>query len=105
MSLLPWSFAAALGLGVMTTSAVWAASPPAMVSLCSSCHGPAGISPSPTFPSIAGQNEGYIAYALGQYKDHQRLGTQAAIMSNVAVQLSPADIQSLATYYASLKKP
>ena len=79
-----------------------AASPPAMTGLCASCHGQNGISLNPTFPNIAGQKAGYIAYALRQYQTHQRLGTQASIMQSVAGSLTAADIQALAAYYASL---
>jgi hypothetical protein len=61
-----------------------------------------GISPYPTFPNIAGQKEGYIAYALRQYQTHQRLGAQANIMTGVATQLNADDIKALAAYYASL---
>jgi cytochrome c553 len=76
---------------------------PAKVGLCASCHGDAGRSPYATFPNLAGQNAGYIAYAIGQYQHHQRLGPQADTMSGIAVQLTPADIKALAAYYASLK--
>ncbi|WP_284947366.1 c-type cytochrome [Acidisoma cladoniae] len=76
---------------------------PAKVGLCASCHGDAGRSPYATFPNLAGQNAGYIAYALGQYQQHHRLGQQADTMSGIAAQLTPDDIQALAAYYASLK--
>jgi cytochrome c553 len=95
--------AAAILLAI--TPAAQAASQPALAGLCASCHGANGISPYPTFPNIAGQKEGYIAYALRQYQTHQRLGAQANIMSGVAGQLSAADINALATYYASLTAP
>jgi cytochrome c553 len=91
-----------LACGAMAASAALAASPPALAGLCASCHGTAGISPYPTYPSIAGQNAGYLAYALKQYQTHQRLGAQAGIMAAVAAQLAPSDIQALAAYYASL---
>jgi cytochrome c553 len=80
-----------------------AAAPPAKVGLCASCHGEAGRSPYPTYPNIAGQNAGYIAYAIGQYRQHRRMGQQADVMSGIAAQLTPAEISALAAYYASLK--
>jgi cytochrome c553 len=95
-------FGLTAALGAIAASAASAASPPALAGLCASCHGSAGISPYPTYPNIAGQNAGYIAYALQQYKAHQRLGAQAGIMAAVAAQLAPSDIQALAAYYASL---
>jgi cytochrome c553 len=99
-----WLFAgmAASLSGLAASPAAYAASPPALAGLCASCHGQNGVSPYPTYPNIAGQKEGYIAYALGQYQTHQRLGAQAGIMAAVAGQLSAADIKALAAYYASL---
>jgi cytochrome c553 len=94
--------AAAMLLAIGAAAPAQAASPPALASLCASCHGGNGISPYPTFPNIAGQKEGYIAYALRQYQTHQRLGAQANIMTGVATQLNADDIKALAAYYASL---
>ena len=95
---------AALLVAIAAPSAQ-AGSAPALASLCSSCHGENGISPYPTFPNIAGQKAGYIAYALQQYQAHQRSGAQAGIMAGVAGQLSPSDIKALSAYYASLGAP
>jgi cytochrome c553 len=92
---------AALCTALAATAAQAAA--PAKVVLCASCHGDGGHSPYPTFPNLAGQQAGYIAYAIGQYQRHQRLGAQADTMSGIAAQLSTAEIQQLAAYYASLK--
>jgi len=97
--------AAAILLAIAAAPAAQAASPPALTSLCASCHGANGISANPTFPNLAGQKEGYIAYALGQYQTHQRLGAQAGIMAGVAAQLSADDIKAVAAYYASLNAP
>jgi cytochrome c553 len=93
---------AAILLGLVAAPMAQAASPPALAGLCASCHGQNGISPYPAYPNLAGQKEGYIAYALQQYQTHQRLGAQAGIMSAVAGQLSTDDIKALAAYYASL---
>lgn len=70
--------------------------------ICASCHGPAGISPIPTYPNIAGQNPLYIDYALRRYKLGERRGEQAGMMYTVAQSLTDADIQDLAAYYAGL---
>jgi cytochrome c553 len=96
-------FGVAWATAMAVSPLAWAASPPPLAALCSSCHGTAGVSPYPTFPNIAGQKEAYIAYALHQYQTHQRLGAQAGIMAGVAAQLSPSDIDALAAYYAGLK--
>ncbi len=98
--LVPGAVAILLGLAIIP--AAEAASPPALAGLCASCHGANGVSPYPSYPNIAGQNKGYIAYALQQYQGHQRMGAQANIMAAVAGQLSASDIDALAAYYASL---
>jgi cytochrome c553 len=97
--------AAAILLAIAAVPAAQAASPPPLTSLCASCHGANGISTNPTFPNLAGQKAGYIAYAIQQYQTHQRLGAQASIMAGVAGQLTADDIKALAAYYASLSAP
>lgn len=71
--------------------------------MCSACHGANGIAALPTYPNLAGQNEGYIKEALKAYKNGERTGKQAAIMSGMSKALSDADIDNLAAYYSSLK--
>jgi cytochrome c553 len=71
--------------------------------LCASCHGPAGISPVPTYPNLAGQNELYLAYALRRYRSGEREGEQAGMMFTVAQALSDEDIEDLAAYFSSLR--
>lgn len=80
-----------------------AASAPPQVPLCGSCHGREGISASPVIPNLAGQKQGYLEAALNAYKNHNRQGGSAPMMIGIAGQLSDADIQALAAYYASLK--
>ncbi|GAB0120280.1 c-type cytochrome [Acidisoma sp. 7E03] len=83
--------------------AAQAASAPPQAPLCASCHGSNGISATPTIPNIAGQKQGYLQAALLDYKTHKRQGGSADMMTGIAGQLSDADIQALAAYYASLK--
>ena len=71
--------------------------------LCASCHGPAGVSPVPTYPNLAGQNALYLEYALRRYRAGERRGDQSGMMYTVAQALSDDDIQDLAAYYAGLK--
>ncbi|HEX3982930.1 MAG TPA: cytochrome c [Acidisoma sp.] len=96
----------ALGIGVAAAfhpGAAWAASPPpAMAPLCASCHGPQGVSASPTIPNLAGQKAGYLENALSAYKAGQRQGGMASMMNGIATHLSDSDITALSTYYASL---
>jgi cytochrome c553 len=70
--------------------------------ICASCHGPVGISPVPTYPNIAGQNQLYIEYALRRYRAGERGGEQAGMMYTVTQALGDEDIGDLAAYYASL---
>ncbi|HSE02091.1 MAG TPA: c-type cytochrome [Burkholderiales bacterium] len=66
---------------------------------CASCHGVSGISPNDTWPNLAGQNAAYLVRILGSYKS----GDQTDVMmSPIAKTLSDADIQNLASYYATL---
>ncbi len=74
---------------------------------CAACHnagglrgtGAAGISASPAWPNLAGQNADYLASALKSFKDDSR---NHAVMSSVAKSLSDSDIDNLSAYYASV---
>jgi cytochrome c553 len=67
---------------------------------CQACHGPNGISVSPAFPNLAGQNPDYIMEALRQYKDGRRANP---IMKGQVANLSERDIEDLAAYFSSQK--
>ncbi len=45
----------------------------AATGLCAACHGAQGISVSPAFPSLAGQDAQYLANAIRGYKDGSRI--------------------------------
>jgi cytochrome c553 len=66
---------------------------------CAGCHGDKGVSPNDTWPNLAGQHAAYLARILAAYKS----GDQKDVaMTPMAQPLSDADIQNLASYYASL---
>jgi cytochrome c553 len=66
---------------------------------CAGCHGAQGISANDTWPNLAGQNAAYLARILAAYKS----GDQKDVaMTPLAQELSTADIQNLAAYYAGL---
>lgn len=75
---------------------------------CAACHsatglygtGAVGISGTPTWPNLAGQNAEYLANALKSYQDGSRIH---AVMTSVAKTLSDDDIEHLSAYYASVK--
>ena len=72
--------------------------PPEKASTCVACHGEGGISQAPNWPSLAGQHKDYIIHALGEYKAGLR---KDPIMGSQAINLTPAEIQELATYFSS----
>jgi cytochrome c553 len=72
--------------------------------ICASCHGPNGISTSPLFPRLAGQQELYLAAQLRAFKARTR-GEQDAhdYMWGMATLLDETVIDALARYYAAQK--
>jgi cytochrome c553 len=72
------------------------------INLCSTCHGPRGISVSPEFPILAAQRPGYIAAQIEAFQAHTREERAAHdIMYGIAGNLDVAMIKSLAAYYAT----
>lgn len=73
---------------------------PDKATTCVACHGEGGISVTPMWPTLAGQHEDYLAYALRQYLNGERtdpvMSTQAQ-----SLQLTEEDIRELAAYYAA----
>ncbi|MGD8378424.1 MAG: cytochrome c [Gammaproteobacteria bacterium] len=69
---------------------------------CASCHGKDGLSTQPMFPVLAGQYEDYLARALHEYRDG---GRKNSIMAPQAKDLSDAQIEALAHYFAQLEGP
>lgn len=67
---------------------------------CAACHGQNGISVSPSWPTLAGQHEDYLVHALKQYRDGSR---KNAVMMPLAANLSDAEINALAEWFASLE--
>jgi len=72
------------------------------VNLCSSCHGPRGVSTSPEFPILAAQQAAYFARQIEAFRDHSRAEKDAHdFMWGVAAQLDETVVDSLAQYYAA----
>jgi cytochrome c553 len=67
--------------------------------LCATCHGPDGNSINPVWPSLAGQNQNYLAKQMTEFRDGNR---KDAVMSSMAAALTDQDIADLAAYYTSL---
>ena len=68
---------------------------------CDRCHGIGGNSTDPRNPSLASQNEAYLARVIETYADGSRSNST---MSAMAQPLRPSDIASLAAHYASQKQ-
>jgi cytochrome c553 len=71
----------------------------ALAGVCSSCHGASGASKNPVWPSLAGQNEAYLASALQAFKNGSR---KDPMMARIAQGLNEADIAILAAYFSNL---
>ena len=67
---------------------------------CQACHGQAGISVSPDFPNLAGQNEDYIVHALKHYKNGKR---KNPIMQGQVANLTERDMLDLAAHFSKLE--
>lgn len=71
----------------------------AKAAVCAACHGPKGISVNPLWPSLAGQQEAYLAKQIKAFRDGTRTEpTMQPFMQN----LTDQDAADLAAYYASL---
>src|SRR3979490_862748 len=65
---------------------------------CIVCHGPGGNSTDPALPSLAGQPAQFISMQLFLFRQGDRKDPQ---MSPIAANLSNADMNELASYFAS----
>jgi len=66
---------------------------------CQGCHGANGVSNSPLWPNLAGQTAAYLEAQLKNFKTGKRNNPS---MNPIAADLSDADIQNLAAYFAGL---
>jgi cytochrome c553 len=72
------------------------------VNLCSTCHGPRGVSTSPEFPILAAQRKGYLEAQIDAFRKRTRAEKDAHdFMWGIAGNLDEAIIGSIAAYYAS----
>ena len=68
---------------------------------CAACHGAQGQGGAA--PKLAGQKAEVIVKKLTAYKNKQQVGPQSQLMWGMAAGLTPADINNLAAYTATLK--
>ncbi len=79
------------------------AAPELVTKMCSTCHGARGISTSPMFPNLAGQQPAYLENQLKGFRDRSRADPHAqAFMWGMAAQLSDSMITQIAEYFSAL---
>lgn len=72
------------------------------VNLCSTCHGPRGISTSAEFPILAAQRAGYLAAQIDAFRKQTRAEKDAHdFMWGIAGRLDEKIIDGIAAYYAA----
>ena len=97
-----WGAAATAHAQVPTSDASRTPGEERAINLCSTCHGPRGISTSPEFPILAAQREPYLVAQLEAFQAKTRQEKAAHdIMWGIAGNLDAPLIKSIAQYYAS----
>jgi cytochrome c553 len=87
--------------GAAITAADKTAGADKAVNLCSTCHGPRGVSTSPEFPNLAAQRAGYVQAQLEAFKAKTRAEKIAHdFMWGIANDLDERMIKSVALYYS-----
>jgi cytochrome c553 len=72
------------------------------VNLCSTCHGPRGISTSSEFPILAAQRPGYLAAQIEAFRKQTRAEKDAHdFMWGIAGRLDEKIVDGIAAYYAA----
>jgi cytochrome c553 len=72
------------------------------VNLCSTCHGPRGISTSPEFPILAAQRKGYLVTQIQAFRKRTRAEKDAHdFMWGIASNLDESMIDAIAAYYSA----
>ncbi|MGM0543062.1 MAG: c-type cytochrome [Pseudomonadota bacterium] len=93
----------AMTLGVVGTASADprteadAAAGESLATPCAACHGQAGISPTPTFPHLAGQQMSYLAKQIMDIRDGRREVPQ---MAGQVDDYSDQDAWDVAAFYA-----
>ena len=71
---------------------------PTKLGLCAGCHGETGKAVLPDYPNLNGQNQRYLANSLRAYQTGERKNSAMRAMVGT---LTDAEIEELASYYAS----
>jgi len=86
--------------GALDPAAPGKGTAPAAAQVCAACHGPAGISPIPTNPNLAGQYLDYMKQALSAYRSGSRKGPNAIAMQAQLGAVSEEDLAAIALYFS-----
>lgn len=70
------------------------------IATCVACHGLDGKATADIYPSLSGQSATYLEMSLKAYREGQRGGGMAAVMTPQATNLSDQDIADIAAYYS-----
>lgn len=71
----------------------------ALAQPCQACHGADGNATAPIYPRLAGQYADYLARALQEYRDGERVNP---IMAVYVEKLSDQDIRDLSAYFSAM---
>lgn len=91
-------FRMAAALVLATASLLTQAEMPPQATACATCHGADGNSENTLWPNLAGQHAEYLALQLRAFRDGVR---ENPAMAPFVADLTDADIQVLADYYAA----
>lgn len=69
--------------------------------VCAACHGSNGIGLADMYPNLAGQQQDYLTKQLNAFKSGDR---KDPLMSPMAANLSPEDMDDLSAYFASFTR-
>lgn len=73
------------------------------VAVCVACHGEDGKKPAdPIYPRLAGQTNEYLTSSLMAYRNGDRKGGMAAMMSPQVATMTDEDIADIAAYFAQV---
>lgn len=74
------------------------------VPACMGCHGPTGRgNPTAKYPSLGGQHATYTLSQLNAFRDGVRSNDPNSMMRNVVTRMTPAEMEAVANYIATLQ--
>jgi cytochrome c553 len=75
------------------------------VQACENCHGPGGTGQQGLNPHLAGLSSAYLEKALREFRDGTRVTDPSLQMTQIAKNLSDADIKAVAAHYSGQPLP